>query len=181
MKCILAVFVLVSLLFPYAAATDSAPTDSNQDHTGLPTNSDQGPVIRNESYTMGSYDISFDLIGVRNLSVDIDEEERFGPPTVTVSGVRYVLDLDDTNTGEHLELQVIRYDLPRARQAVNDLTDLNEACCVAESTYGNCFAHIDLFGIFSTQMAIDEYTVCFVSSTMSWKATEKVIETLRID
>lgn len=163
------------------AELDSTLSDSNQGPTELPTDKNQGPVISHESYTVGLYDVSFDLIGIRDLSLDIDEPNRFTAPSSKLTGVRCALTLKDMNTEETLGLQIIRYNEPRARQAVADLTDLNEASCLAESAYGSCFVRFSMFCGFSTTMAIDEYTLCGVDSSMSWKATEKVLETLRIE
>ena len=187
--------LMLAILLPVISATsavddyiaklaelDSTSTDYNKDPTELPNNpidSNQGPVITHESYTAGPYNFSFDLIGVRDLSVDISELNHFTSPKC--SGIRCCLSLKDLNTEETLGLQIVRYDEPRARQAVGDLTNLNEAKGLADSVYGSCFVRWTMISEFSTNMAIDEYTLCGVDSSMSWKATEKVIETLRVE
>lgn len=154
-------------------------TSSSPETYSISIDNDQEPIITHESYTVEPYDLYFDLIGVRNLEMKITELEPF--TTSKCSGERCSLYLKDLNTDESLELQIIRYDTPRAKQMVYDFTDLNEAGGCVESSYGTCFVCWDMFSGFSAGMEIDEYTFCGVASSMSWKATEMVIKTLRVE
>jgi len=135
------------------------------------------PVVTNHSYVVGPYTLSFDLIGIRDLEPTIWSAEAF--QTERSDGVRYELSLKDKTTNESVDIGILRYRNPAAKSSVTD--DYRTGDFWTEGAYGSWLSRADTFtGLFIEKQAIDAYTLCYIHSGLSWKATEKLLQTLYV-
>jgi hypothetical protein len=136
------------------------------------------PAASNQTHAIGPYNISFDLIGVRNLESIQMTPEKF---EVKISpSIRFVLYLNDKITNESLEFQIVKYDKPVAKDVAKSLANPDDASGMVEGIYGIWFVRWSMFSGFSSTQAIDDYVICNIGSSMSWPATERLLKTLRI-
>lgn len=137
------------------------------------------PVVQNQTHAIGPYNISFDLIGVRDLNSHQHIPEKF--EAKLSSGINFNLVLEDNNTGESLQVQILEYDNPVAKDAVNDIANPYDSYGMVDSIYGTWFVSSgSMLSGFKSGQAIDDHVACFVFSDMSWHAIERILETLRI-
>jgi hypothetical protein len=138
----------------------------------------ENPVVTSHYYVMGPYNISFDLLGIRDLEPSIREPEEF--QARISDGIRYDLILEDKNSDESIEIQILKYNNPIAKDASNS-ADYESANYLAEGAYGPWFVYSDMFSGLTTRQAVGNYTLCHVTSTMSWRTTERLLETLHVN
>jgi len=145
------------------------------------------PIITKQSYVMGPYNISFDLIGIRDIEPSIKVAEAF---QVEISdGVRYELSLSDNNTEESVDIGILRYKQPVAKGFEDSsnkhaMVDMPLSTNIVDrGTHGYSWVvpYSAFTGSYSTEKSINDYTLIFIDSTLSWKATEKLLETFYVD
>lgn len=137
------------------------------------------PIVSKQSYAVGPYNVSFDLLGCRDLTASAPKSEEF--EAKASPGIRHELSLKDNYTGEAIEFQILKYDRPIAREAAAKTSRLEGAVNIADSAYKDWLFRYDTFAGFSASQAIDDYTMCFVTSTMSWTSIETMVRSLRVE
>jgi hypothetical protein len=124
---------------------------------------------------IGPYNISFKLVGERNLEVtrsdpEIRETKAYG------NGTFYEMTIHDTNTEEYVELTVVRYTKP-----VKVEKNLDDTDWIATGQMGEWFVSTDFItGLFIAMNEVDDYTSCRILSSFSRSTTEELFRTIQI-